>query len=199
MKFQHSFKTAIRGVRTHTSRSALTVLGIVIGVTAVIMVVAIGQGAQNLILAQIQGLGTKTIAVIPGRQPSGPADIAALFLDSLKEKDLVSLQKKENAPYLEDIMPLVFGPVRLLYNNDTYQTTMLGGGSMDTNDIMGRIFDVYPEAGGRFFSAEEVKSKASASLIEMPLLSITERFLAKSTSSCEETPKAIKKITNLAF
>lgn len=164
MKFKHSFKTAIRGVKTHTSRSALTVLGIVIGVTAVIMVVAIGQGAQNLILSQIQGLGTKTIAVIPGRQPSGPADIAALFLDSLKEKDLASLKKRENVPYAADIMPVVFGPVRLLYESETYQATMLGGGSTDTNDIMSRVFDVYPEQG-RFFSAEEVKSKINVAII----------------------------------
>ena len=146
------------------SRSVLTLLGIVIGIASIITVMSVGEGAKNLILGQIQGLGSKTIAVIPGRQPRGPTDIAALLLDSLKEKDLNSLRKRENVPYAADVMPVVFGPIRLAYEGETYQTTMLGGGSTDTNDILGKVFDVYPEKG-RFFSVEEVNSKASVATI----------------------------------
>ena len=49
MKFLHTFKTAVIGLKTHKSRSALTILGIVIGIMAIIMVMAIGKGAEELI------------------------------------------------------------------------------------------------------------------------------------------------------
>src|SRR3990167_6704725 len=87
MRFLHSFKTAISGLRSHKSRSFLTILGIVIGITAIILVMSVGKGAENLILSQVQGLGTRTIAVVPGREPKGPSDFAQVFSDSLKEKN----------------------------------------------------------------------------------------------------------------
>ncbi len=60
---------AIRGLSSHKSRSALTILGIVIGITSIIIVMAIGQSAENLIVGQVQGLGPANIYIIPGRQP----------------------------------------------------------------------------------------------------------------------------------
>ena len=88
MHIRYSLKTAVNGLKTHKSRSILTVLGIVIGITAIILVMSLGQGAQNLILAQIQGIGAKTIAIAPGRQPKGPTDFISMFTDSLKQKDI---------------------------------------------------------------------------------------------------------------
>ena len=76
------FRVALRGLSTNKSRSALTILGIVIGITAIIVIMSVGKGAQSLILSQVQGLGSKTIAVLPGRPPSGPSDFAQLFSDS---------------------------------------------------------------------------------------------------------------------
>src|SRR3989344_2437 len=164
MTLKHSFKTALSGLSTNRSRSALTILGIVIGITAIMLVVSLGAGAQALILGQIQGMGTKTVVVIPGRQPSGPSDFANVFLDSLKERDLKSLKNKGNVPYAEDVMPLVIGAVRLSYENETYQTTVMGGGSDEENNIMARIFDIVPEQGS-FFTAADVQSKASVVVI----------------------------------
>src|SRR3989344_4002864 len=95
MTLNDSFTTALAGLKTNKSRSALTVLGIVIGITAIILVVSVGQGAQDLILGQIQALGSKTIVVLPGREPSGPTDpsiVDSLFSDSLKERELKAVQ-----------------------------------------------------------------------------------------------------------
>src|SRR3989338_5080366 len=128
MTLKHSLKNALTGLKTNKTRSFLTILGIVIGITAIILVMSLGAGAQKFILSQVQGLGTKTIAVIPGRQPKGPSDFANVLLDSLKERDLESLKKKSNVPYAADVMPIIFGPVRLAYENQTYQSTILGGG-----------------------------------------------------------------------
>ena len=88
MTLKYSFKTAISGLYANKSRSVLTILGIVIGITAIILITSIGQGAQSLILNQLQGMGSKTIIVIPGREPKGPSDVAQSLSDSLKEKYL---------------------------------------------------------------------------------------------------------------
>src|SRR3990167_6682763 len=107
MTLKHSLKNAVTGLKTNKTRSFLTIFGIVIGITAIILVMSLGAGAQNFILSQVQGLGTKTIAVIPGREPTGPSDSAQIFSDSLKERDLIALNKKENVPTLKNIMPVV--------------------------------------------------------------------------------------------
>jgi len=164
MKLKHSLKTALGGLRSNKSRSALTILGIVIGITAIMLVLSLGTGAQNLILGQVQGMGARTIVVIPGRQPSGPSDFANVFLDSLKERDLRAVQQKENVPYAKDVMPIVFGTARLAYGNETYQATVLGSGSEERDDIFQEIFDIAPERGS-FFTAADVQSKAPVAVI----------------------------------
>ncbi|OHA20525.1 MAG: hypothetical protein A2849_00845 [Candidatus Taylorbacteria bacterium RIFCSPHIGHO2_01_FULL_51_15] len=164
MTLTHSLKTALGGLHGNKSRSALTILGIVIGITAIMLVLSLGAGAQDLVLDQVQGMGSKTIIAIPGREPSGPSDFANVFLDSLKERDLQSLENKANVPYAEDVMPIVFGTVRMTYQNETYQATVLGGGSGEKNDVMGEIFDIYPDRGS-FFSAADVQSKAPVAVI----------------------------------
>ncbi len=164
MTFSRAAHTALTGLRTNKTRAFLTVLGIVIGITAIILVISLGQGAKKLILSQVQGLGSNTVVVIPGRQPKGPSDFANIFLDSLKDRDLESLANKSNMPDAEDVMPIVFGPVRLAYENETYQATVLGGGSTEVNNVIGHIFDIYPEIGAHF-SADDVRSRASVAVI----------------------------------
>ena len=157
MKFNHSVRTALTGLHANRSRSALTILGIVIGITAIILIVSLGKGAQTFILGQIQGIGSKTIAVIPGRQPTGPSDFANVFLDSLKDRDLKSISNKANVPFAENIMPVVFGTTRLSFGNETYQATVLGAGNDEKDNVIGQVFDVYPNIGD-FFTATDVKS-----------------------------------------
>src|SRR5580698_7866737 len=101
MTLRHLLKTSLTGLSTNRSRSLLTILGIVIGITAIMLVMSLGAGAQNLILGEVQGLGTNTIAVIPGRAPTGPSDVSQLFSDSLKPQDLIALENKANVPGLQ--------------------------------------------------------------------------------------------------
>ena len=85
MSVKQTFKTSLIGVKTNKSRSALTILGIVIGITSIILMMSIGQGAENLILDEVAGFGAETIVVRPGQEPTGPTDIGeTLFSDSLK-------------------------------------------------------------------------------------------------------------------
>ncbi len=159
MTYKHIFQTSIKGLSTNRSRSFLTILGIVIGITAIMLVVSLGAGAQALILGQVQGLGTNTIAVIPGREPTGPSDVSSLFGDSLKQKDIVALQNKANVPYLKSIMPTVMGADTASYNSNTYQTSIFGA-----TELIADIFDLHPSEG-QFFQHEDVISSADVVVI----------------------------------
>ena len=153
MKLKYSIKTATSGLKTHKSRSALTILGIVIGISSIILIMSLGAGAKNLIVSQIQGMGAKTISIIPGKEPGGPSDIAALFSDSLKERELQALQKKTNVPNAQYIMPVVMGASTAVYQNETYKLSVFGGGEM-----LFTIFDLKADKGF-FYTDEDVKSK----------------------------------------
>jgi putative ABC transport system permease protein len=155
MTWRHTFKTSLTGLTTNRSRSSLTILGIVIGITAIMLVVSLGAGAQNLILGEVQGLGTNTIAVIPGREPTGPTDVSALYSDSLKQKDLAALENKANVPDLKSIMPTVIGASSASYGSNAYQVTIFGA-----TELMADIFDLQP-AEGQFFDSSDVLSLSS--------------------------------------
>lgn len=159
MSLGYSLKTATRGLKTNKARSVLTILGIVIGVTAIILIMSLGEGAKNLILGQVQSIGSKTIAIVPGRQPKGPTDIFSTFADSLKQKDLGLLENKNNAPHIDKIMPVVFGSESLLYQNDTYRSTIFG-----VTELFSKIYDIYPSEG-RIFTEEEIRGYGDVVLI----------------------------------
>ncbi len=159
MNFKYSAHAALAGLRTNKSRSALTILGIVIGITAIILVMSIGQGAQDLILNQVQGLGSRTIVVIPGREPKGPTDSAQMFSDSLKEKDLEALKNKANVPTLGSVMPIVFGGETGSYQNETFRLTIFGA-----SEAISTIFDLVPREG-IFFTDDYVRSRADVVVI----------------------------------
>lgn len=159
MKFKHHFQIASSGLRSHKVRTLLTILGIVIGIAAVILVMSVSRGAEQLILSQIQGLGTKTIAVLPGRQPTGPSDFAQIFSDSLTERDLTLLQRKENVPNLENIMPVVFGGESASFGSETYRLTIFGA-----TDLISRIFDLQVSKGV-FFTDDDVRRRAEVAVI----------------------------------
>jgi len=160
MHIRYSLKTAVNGLRTHKSRSILTVLGIVIGITAIILVMSLGQGAQDLILNQIRGqVGSSVIEIAPGRQPKGPTDFMSIFSDSLKQKDVEALMKKSNVPHLKQIMPMVFGSESAVYGNDTYQATLYG-----LTNVASEMYNVRP-GEGRFLTEDDVKSYADVVVI----------------------------------
>ncbi len=159
MTLKHSIQTAYSGLEANKSRSLLTILGIVIGVAAIILVMSLGEGAQNLILGQIQGMGSKTIIVVPGREPKGPADAAQVMSDSLRNRDLDALERKENVPTLKTIMPLVFGGDSSSYENETYRLTIFGA-----TPLIETIFDL-PVEHGSYFTEEDVRGRTSVVII----------------------------------
>lgn len=95
MKLTNTIKISLAGLKANKLRSALTILGIVIGITSIILVVAIGNGAQSLILGEIQSMGSRTLTIEPGAPATGFQEgMMSIFRVSLTEKDLEALQKK---------------------------------------------------------------------------------------------------------
>lgn len=161
MRLLYIFKTSTKALYTHKTRSALTILGIVIGIAAIILIMAVGYGAENLILGQLSGMGAEIIVVRPGREPKGPSDFAeSLFTDSLKEKDVLALKNKNNVPGLQEVAPAVIVPGSASYLGETYKSTNFGW----TAGMMEDLFDI-KAAEGVFFDDADIRQKASVAII----------------------------------
>lgn len=161
MKLSYSIKTAASGLRTHKSRSALTILGIVIGITSIMVVMSLGQGAQNLIINQIQGsMSSKVMEIRPGREPKGPTDfLSIMYSDSLKMREVDALNKKSNLPNAVGVMPLVFSSESAVYGGETYQATFYG-----MSELASHMYNIVP-GEGRFLSEDDVKGYADVMVI----------------------------------
>jgi putative ABC transport system permease protein len=159
MKITHIIEASVAGLKAHKSRSILTILGIVIGITAIILIMSLGEGAQDLILGQIQSIGSKTIAIDPGRMPTGPSDFASIFADSLKERDLEALSNKANVPHASVIMPIVFGSETVSFGSETYTPSIFG-----VTEYISKVYDIYPKEG-RMFNDDEVRGYADVAVI----------------------------------
>lgn len=154
-------KTAYRAVRANKVRSGLTVLGIVIGITAIMLIVSIGEGAQSLILGQIQGLGAETIVLRPGREPKGPTDFAqTLFADSIKEREIDALKRKENVPDLVAMAPVIFISSAVSYGGEVEHPSIFGWSAQ----FMASMMKVEVERGV-LFDETDIKQTASVAVI----------------------------------
>lgn len=114
--------TAIRGVTTNTSRSLLTMLGIIIGVGSVVLMSSIGASMQNVILGQISSLGSKSMVIFPGTQEGGGGQVMAGF-DSLTFEDLDELK---NLDSIEQVAPLIFVQGQITYGRETASSQVMG-------------------------------------------------------------------------
>lgn len=128
MKISDSLKIAILGLHHAKMRSFLTMLGIIIGIASVIILMSIGSSAQNLIINQVQSIGSNLIFVIPGATKgsrlSSPPSAQGVIIKTLVENDVTALKRE---PVIEKVAPEVRGQAKVVVgNNDTtvsYQGT----------------------------------------------------------------------------
>lgn len=143
MQIKHYIKTAYTGITTNKSRSLLTILGIVIGITAIIMVMSVGQGAQNLILSQIEGLGARTVIVEPQARSGG--GFISLPTNSLVERDIEAIQKPSNVRGVSRVVPMAMHNTTISYQGEVVRKNILG-----SNSFIADVLDVYPDQGEMF-------------------------------------------------
>jgi putative ABC transport system permease protein len=154
-KVAASVKIALRALRVNKMRSALTMLGIIIGVAAVIAMVAVGSGAQERIKEQIASIGSNLIVVLSGSITSSGIRMGTGNAQSLTEDDARAIARECDAAALA--APAVRGGVQTVYGNNNWGTQVLG----TTPDYL-PIRDIEIERGQPFTTSDvEAASKVA--------------------------------------
>ena len=144
-----------RGLIQNNLRSLLTILGIVIGIAAIIIVTSVGQAAQQLVVNQFSGLGSRTVLVGAGREPKGPSDLFEFFTNTLKDRDVKALINRSNVPQFTEVTPVIFQVDSASFEGETVRGTLIGA-----SENIFPIFEIFPETG-RAFIEQEVEEGAS--------------------------------------
>jgi len=118
------FSTAWVGVATHKLRSFLTILGIVIGVAAVISLMSIGRGASADILARIEGIGSDLITISPGASFFGGVRSSAGSVRTLTQEDAVAIQ--ERVDYINMVAPTYSTSLQLAVGGENMNSQVTG-------------------------------------------------------------------------
>src|SRR5450631_368174 len=112
-KLLASVRIALRALKVNRTRSALTMLGIIIGVAAVIAMVGVGAGATARIQAQIQSIGSNLIMVLPGSISSNGVRLGSGAVASLTQDDAKAIATE--CPSVAAVVPTVRGSVQIVY------------------------------------------------------------------------------------
>jgi putative ABC transport system permease protein len=150
-------KVAAQSILKNKMRTALTMLGIVIGVAAVIVMVAIGQGAQSSIQQQINNLGTNMIVVMPGSSQAGGVNQGAGTFNRLTPQDAEKL--KRESVLLSAVSPVIFSRTQAIGGSGNWRT-MINGVSTEYQTI--RDWQV---ASGVFFSEPDIKGMRKVAVL----------------------------------
>src|SRR6185503_15477422 len=118
MNFLAILKVAMRALGRNKMRSALTMLGIIIGVGAVIAMVSIGQGAQRMVQDQISSMGSNMLYVMPGNMMQGGASMGMGAASTLTEEDVVAIQRE--IPMVAHASPVVRASGQLVFGNQNW-------------------------------------------------------------------------------
>jgi putative ABC transport system permease protein len=128
MTWRDTFRTAFQAVGTHRLRSALTALGILIGISAVVLTVGLGQGARADIADQIDELGTNVLVVSPGSSTDASTGARGGFgtASTLTIGDAEALSSDEVAPDIEAVAATATSSVSLVAGTSNWTTTLTG-------------------------------------------------------------------------
>ncbi|MBK5258798.1 MAG: ABC transporter permease [Thermoanaerobaculia bacterium] len=157
MKTQILVKLALQSIRKNKMRAALTMLGIIIGVAAVIVMVAVGFGARSRIRAQISNLGTNMIVITPGAAQQGGVSQGAQAFANLSLADVEMIRK--NAQVVSAVSPVIVTRGQVIGDGGNWRTLING---VDTDY---QVIRDWQTASGEFFTAEDVASVRKVALL----------------------------------
>ncbi len=158
---KQSIRASTSALLSNKVRSFLTMLGIIIGVGAVIVIMSVGAGAQSLILGQIKNLGTNLIGVLPGKADDNgpPASAMGIVITTLTYDDMLALRDKKNVPHIVDAVGYTKGAGTVSWGANSYDTNLSGAtaGYLDVENA--------EVEKGRFFTEEEEKNMARVAVL----------------------------------
>ena len=152
-----SIRIALRALKVNRARSALTMLGIIIGVAAVIAMVGVGAGATARIQQQIQSIGSNLIIVLPGSISANGVRLGSGAVATLTQDDAKAIATE--CPSVAITAPTVRGGVQVVYGSNNWATTAQGV----TPDYM-TIRD-YTMLFGQFFTTQDVDAAAKTAVL----------------------------------
>ena len=156
MNFVALLRIALRALAVNKLRSALTMLGIVIGVGAVIVMIAVGGGAHARVEEQIRALGSNLLLVTPGSTTAGGARMGFGSGSTLTEDDVAAINREIPEALAA---PALRGSAQVIWGNSNWSTQVFG--------VTPEYLEVrqWPLASGRTFEAGEMAGAAKVALI----------------------------------
>ncbi|MDR3584948.1 MAG: ABC transporter permease [Desulfosporosinus sp.] len=157
MNFFESIRVSLRALRANKLRSALTMLGMIIGVAAVIAMVGIGNGATASITSQIQGLGSNLLTVSPGQSNAGGVKGGSGSLTTLTMSDVPKVQAAGSA--VKAVAPVASTNAQVVFGSGNTSTSITG----TTTDY--QLIKNVTVASGRYITAADVDSNARVAVL----------------------------------
>jgi len=160
VSFLEGLRLAVGGLTANRLRSALTMLGILIGVAAVIVLVAVGSGASAAVQQQIQGLGSNLL-IISSSNARAAGGVSQGFGSgsTLSLADVTALQNKQAAPDVVTAIPSTGGRAQLTYSNQNWNSSLVGT-SQDFPEVRN-----YQLSSGQFFTAADVQAERRVAVV----------------------------------
>jgi putative ABC transport system permease protein len=157
MSILNLFKVALRAIAANKFRSFLSMLGIIIGVAAVIIMMAIGQGSKESVRQNIQQMGTNVLTIRPGAERRGGVRRDPSEMQTLKPADFEAIMKEKK--FVTYVSPEVTASGQAIYGaNNT--TTSLYGESVEYFDIK-----QWPVVRGEEFTDEDIRKSAKVCVV----------------------------------
>lgn len=138
-------------------RTALTMLGVIIGITSVIAITSVGQGVQKATEQQIQALGTDVLQIFPGSARTGGISQGIGSSSTLTWQDAKAIQQQ--APAVQVVSAYLQRPGQVVYGNLNHSTNIVG---IDLNYQQARNTNL---TQGRFFTAQEMDVAKSVAIL----------------------------------
>ncbi|HET6515846.1 MAG TPA: ABC transporter permease [Thermodesulfovibrionales bacterium] len=152
-----TIRISFRAIRVNKMRSALTMLGIIIGVGAVIAMLAVGTGAREQISAQIASMGSNLLIVLPGSTTSGGVRMGSGTQPTLTTGDAEAILKE--SPAVAEVAPVLNGVAQIVYGHQNWSTVVVG-----TTPGMLEVRD-WPLSAGKPFTQQDINSATKVCLL----------------------------------
>jgi putative ABC transport system permease protein len=168
MNLVESLSVALRALAINKMRSGLTMLGIIIGISAVITLVSVGQGVQTVVAEQMEGIGSNLIFVMPGELEASRTSVQSMLrsvnISTLTYGDTLALTDRRNAPDLMGVAPEFGASATVVFGNRNTQTSVVGITPSYT-----AVRNFYPVMG-TFVDDEDMRSRTRVAVLGQSVL-----------------------------
>jgi ABC-type antimicrobial peptide transport system permease subunit len=154
-----TMRTALRALRRNVLRSALTTLGIIIGVAAVIAMEEIGQGSASAVQKTIESMGANNLLIQPGTAASGGVSFGSGTIVTLTPQDAEAIARE--CPAVDGVAPIVRARTQVVYGNKNWVPTYIYG----TTPVFLDVRDWTDMEAGDIFTDRDVRNSASVCLL----------------------------------